>query len=1093
MSRRIGLVLAVLMLGMTFSTAVTQNLALAEPTNSPYQAFWSILNREAGLIVKLNSTNNATLAEELIQNSQLGALNAANISAQTWQALEELKASKVKTYYSPKELQEIAQNISKNGLPEETIQTLKKQGWSDEEIKALQDYITKNKDNITTGFNLTEFLENFSQAFIKVAFKYNQYEAWAWKKLLNTNTTSLNLPSITTWKEKTEVPLIWQDFKNFNKTFQNASLKEKLHLLENLKKQIMNISKDKKEELISSTSSTTYAKNPAEYEACSINPSPNPITTDRTEDAKNTAESLIRTLPRIPRNLTNPTQIGFESVTKSRKIMVQGEYVIIMIITRTYRWKLIPLDCSIQETTSTNYELYYWNAFKALEELSNLGVLLKAEEFGNHDPKLNQLEHNITSHLGEYFKTSLRGEYSENFHLKGIYTSEPLTNPKKPIAASQSNTPSSEGYLSAGVSIVKDDVTENYATYRVEVNLKAEDNTISNIKVRVSGTGLSDSTSYDLIHPDDGVITWYSKPSGRIQGSDIVTVNGTVTITYTPNNHDMPTSINSPEEGLDSNTQSKTITIPYSETIRLGRSIDKSKIHFQILPSDSRVKPDNTVTFYVKIINDNNAPVSGSYELNIATPTGTITRRGSISADSNSDSGPIQVATITYASTGTYGYSGTFKFNGYEKQDAGSIIVEDDNGNTGSLKISGVNISPQKPEDGDNVSFTVKVKSTYSTSQNAELELYVDGNLVDSTQGVINANSEETLNLHWIARQGEHSYTIKAYSLVGGEKFTEDAKGGKVNVGVNSDFSGVLSVNVTGDVSMGARVRFAIDVRNVENAPRYSIPVRVYYVYSSPDGSTEVIKVKEAVVDFDPLGGYQDWFDFNLENPGTYDFYLMVNGQEKDEKTIKVNTQSSISAVMTCSPEFVTEDVDSVSCHVNVENLGGTTEDVWITNIHFAGGEIYDKSSDDNLVTPSPSSLSLDPYSNETFTFTIPVNDELQERVPVDLSDINPGTPIAVKTYLNTLQEPVMYVIQMNPREKGVLKEVKDYIVNKVENDPWGTSNKVAAIIITGKISAETNPAVWIFTIWIWSAYKTFTTPINEGAGDNNLIVGDEQ
>ncbi|GAB6101725.1 hypothetical protein JCM16138_09480 [Thermococcus atlanticus] len=789
MSRRIGLVLAVLMLGMTFSTAVTQNLALAEPTNSPYQAFWSILNREAGLIVKLNSTNNATLAEELIQNSQLGALNAANISAQTWQALEELKASKVKTYYSPKELQEIAQNISKNGLPEETIQTLKKQGWSDEEIKALQDYITKNKDNITTGFNLTEFLENFSQAFIKVAFKYNQYEAWAWKKLLNTNTTSLNLPSITTWKEKTEVPLIWQDFKNFNKTFQNASLKEKLHLLENLKKQIMNISKDKKEELISSTSSTTYAKNPAEYEACSINPSPNPITTDRTEDAKNTAESLIRTLPRIPRNLTNPTQIGFESVTKSRKIMVQGEYVIIMIITRTYRWKLIPLDCSIQETTSTNYELYYWNAFKALEELSNLGVLLKAEEFGNHDPKLNQLEHNITSHLGEYFKTSLRGEYSENFHLKGIYTSEPLTNPKKPIAASQSNTPSSEGYLSAGVSIVKDDVTENYATYRVEVNLKAEDNTISNIKVRVSGTGLSDSTSYDLIHPDDGVITWYSKPSGRIQGSDIVTVNGTVTITYTPNNHDMPTSINSPEEGLDSNTQSKTITIPYSETIRLGRSIDKSKIHFQILPSDSRVKPDNTVTFYVKIINDNNAPVSGSYELNIATPTGTITRRGSISADSNSDSGPIQVATITYASTGTYGYSGTFKFNGYEKQDAGSIIVEDDNGNTGSLKISGVNISPQKPEDGDNVSFTVKVKSTYSTSQNAELELYVDGNLVDSTQGVINANSEETLNLHWIARQGEHSYTIKAYSLVGGEKFTEDEKNGEVTV--SSDFNGL--------------------------------------------------------------------------------------------------------------------------------------------------------------------------------------------------------------------------------------------------------------------------------------------------------------
>jgi len=144
------------------------------------------------------------------------------------------------------------------------------------------------------------------------------------------------------------------------------------------------------------------------------------------------------------------------------------------------------------------------------------------------------------------------------------------------------------------------------------------------------------------------------------------------------------------------------------------------------------------------------------------------------------------------------------------------------------------------------------------------------------------------------------------------------------------------------------------------------------------------------------------------------------------------------------------------------------------------------------LVIPSPSSLSLNAYSTGVFTFTIPINGELQERIPVDLSDINPGTPIAVKTYLNILKEPTMFVIEMNPREKGVPEEVKDYIVNKIKNDPWGTSNKVAVIIITGKISVETNPAVWIFTIWSWSAYMTFTTPINEDVGDNNLIVGDD-
>ncbi|GAB6101724.1 hypothetical protein JCM16138_09470 [Thermococcus atlanticus] len=85
------------------------------------------------------------------------------------------------------------------------------------------------------------------------------------------------------------------------------------------------------------------------------------------------------------------------------------------------------------------------------------------------------------------------------------------------------------------------------------------------------------------------------------------------------------------------------------------------------------------------------------------------------------------------------------------------------------------------------MSFTVKVKSTYSTGQNAGLELYIDGNAVDTVKGVINANSEETLNLHWIARQGEHSYTIKAYSLVGGEKFTEDEKNGDIVVQLNGN------------------------------------------------------------------------------------------------------------------------------------------------------------------------------------------------------------------------------------------------------------------------------------------------------------------
>ncbi|WP_324735160.1 hypothetical protein VFC49_08340 [Thermococcus sp. SY098] len=68
------------------------------------------------------------------------------------------------------------------------------------------------------------------------------------------------------------------------------------------------------------------------------------------------------------------------------------------------------------------------------------------------------------------------------------------------------------------------------------------------------------------------------------------------------------------------------------------------------------------------------------------------------------------------------------------------------------------------------------------------------------------------------------------------------------------------------------------------------------------------------------------------------------------------------------------------------------------------------------MVIPSPGSLTLNPYSAGAFTFVIPITDELQERVPVELSDINSGTPIAIKAYLNQLENPTMFVIEMSPQ-----------------------------------------------------------------------------
>ena len=48
------------------------------------------------------------------------------------------------------------------------------------------------------------------------------------------------------------------------------------------------------------------------------------------------------------------------------------------------------------------------------------------------------------------------------------------------------------------------------------------------------------------------------------------------------------------------------------------------------------------------------------------------------------------------------------------------------------------------------------------------------------------------------------------------------------------------------------------------------------------------------------------------------------------------------------------------------------------------------------------------------FVFEISIDSRLQERVPIDLSDINVGTPIAITSKLTTGDE-VMYAIEMNP------------------------------------------------------------------------------
>ncbi|BAA29691.1 hypothetical protein [Pyrococcus horikoshii] len=182
MRKYVGYLFVILITGSIIGQVTVQgSYAMAMDDSNPYEEFWKILYREAELVVKVENGNISAI-QELIENSRKGEENAANISSLTWTSLKELESSGVKMYYTEEELRKMAEDIAENGLPEDTVRALKEQGWSDQEIKALEDYIAKNKDNITGDFNMSEFLMNFSRAFVKVGFKYAEYESWALEK-----------------------------------------------------------------------------------------------------------------------------------------------------------------------------------------------------------------------------------------------------------------------------------------------------------------------------------------------------------------------------------------------------------------------------------------------------------------------------------------------------------------------------------------------------------------------------------------------------------------------------------------------------------------------------------------------------------------------------------------------------------------------------------------------------------------------------------------------------------------------------------------------------------------------------------------------
>ncbi|ALM76291.1 hypothetical protein [Thermococcus barophilus] len=517
MKRALSIMLIALILGLGFSAAVSQSFVLAgTQDDKAYEDFWNILNREAELIVELNSTTDVneiqSLALQLIQNSQNGSSNAAQISALIWQSLEELENSGVKTYYTAEELKQMAEEIRQNGLPQETVQTLKEQGWSDDEIQALQEYIAENTDEITEDFNLTKFLKDFSQAFIQVAFKYNQYEIWAIEKWKWRNPVDRNTPQ----GEKMINPLLADEWINFYKTYYTGTLEEQLSSLNKLQ-------------------SRTYSL---------ITGSLDRVNSALIPSATNSLQ-ILPLNPLLVKNITylNDNELTFET------------------------WEFIGQKTENKEICTYIYNKYnvtryYWKSpLKAYKLIREIHSLLLAKQFGNNDV---ELEWQLNEKIGELkdAPTVINGEStitvvpvfksctSPIIKLPEPPTLPVLTSTSTPVTSIEDTTQQQtvqldelalralsvgdETELQVSGEIIVESVTPSEVEYKVKVTVKAENAQATNINIYIDGNkeyGPFDLGAGESITKTLPVGSYFTEsiPSNAQE----VTLSKTIKVTYT--------------------------------------------------------------------------------------------------------------------------------------------------------------------------------------------------------------------------------------------------------------------------------------------------------------------------------------------------------------------------------------------------------------------------------------------------------------------------------------------------------------------------------------------------------------------------------
>lgn len=185
--------------------------------------------------------------------------------------------------------------------------------------------------------------------------------------------------------------------------------------------------------------------------------------------------------------------------------------------------------------------------------------------------------------------------------------------------------------------------------------------------------------------------------------------------------------------------------------------------------------------------NSNTLPVSGVISLYSTVPDGNSLRVSLVKSTEVSiapgEEKTLVLGEVEYSKSGTYEYAAFFRTKEFELSRNGEVLITVPTSEGSRLEILNVKVNPELPREDERVTFTVTVSNTWSVSQNVLLNLYIDNNLTDTVSDSIGGNSVKNFTLEWkSATQGEHSYEVRLYEVVGGQGLLIGEKSGKISV-----------------------------------------------------------------------------------------------------------------------------------------------------------------------------------------------------------------------------------------------------------------------------------------------------------------------